>query len=65
MKNKIKLLLNPTLFLECLIFGPLTAAFGFFMHYLLSLAENYDLCLNSASLGIENCIDIISKMAQK
>ena len=29
------------------------------------MAENYDLCLNSASLGIENCIDIISKMAQK
>ena len=29
------------------------------------MAENYDLCLNSALLGIENCIDIISKMAQK
>ena len=29
------------------------------------MAENYDLCLNSASLGIDNCINIIAKMAQK
>lgn len=43
MNNKIKLLLNPTLFLECLIFCPLIVAMGFFIHYALSLAENYDL----------------------
>lgn len=29
------------------------------------MAENYDLCLNSAVLGIDNCIKIIAEMAKK
>lgn len=29
------------------------------------MAENYDLCLNSGVLGIDNCVKIIAELAQK